>query len=60
MRGEFLLGLSKANREAAGLRAGDEVTLELELDSAPREVERSRCCAPARPGADSVPDAVAA
>jgi uncharacterized protein YdeI (YjbR/CyaY-like superfamily) len=39
MRGEFLLGLSKANREAAGIRAGDEITLELELDSAPREVD---------------------
>lgn len=38
MGGEFLLGLSKANREAAGVHAGDEVTLELELDSAPREV----------------------
>jgi Bacteriocin-protection, YdeI or OmpD-Associated/Domain of unknown function (DUF1905) len=39
MRGEFLLGLSRANREAAGVQAGDEVTLELELDSAPREVD---------------------
>ncbi len=39
MGGEFLLGLSKANREAAGVHAGDQVTLELELDSAPREVD---------------------
>jgi hypothetical protein len=38
MRGEYLLGLSKANREAAGVQAGDTVTLELELDAAPREV----------------------
>jgi hypothetical protein len=39
MRGEFLLGLSRAVREAAGAQAGDMVDLELELDSAPREVE---------------------
>jgi Domain of unknown function (DUF1905) len=38
MRGEYLLGLSKANREAAGVQAGDTVTLELALDAAPREV----------------------
>jgi uncharacterized protein YdeI (YjbR/CyaY-like superfamily) len=38
MRGEYLLGLSKANREAAGVQAGDTVTFELELDAAPREV----------------------
>jgi bacteriocin resistance YdeI/OmpD-like protein/uncharacterized protein DUF1905 len=38
MGGEFLLGLRKANREAAGLTAGDTVTLQLELDAAPREV----------------------
>lgn len=46
MRGEFLLGFSKANREAAGIQSGDEVTLQLELDCAPREVD--------------VPDALAA
>ena len=39
MRGEFLLGLSRANREAAGVQAGDEVRLELELDLTPREVD---------------------
>jgi bacteriocin resistance YdeI/OmpD-like protein/uncharacterized protein DUF1905 len=38
MRGEYLLGLSKANREAVGLQAGETVTFELELDAAPREV----------------------
>lgn len=38
MRGEYLLGLSKANREAAGVQSGDRVTFELELDAAPREV----------------------
>jgi hypothetical protein len=39
MRGEFLLGLSKAVREAAGVQAGDTVEVVLELDQAPREVE---------------------
>ena len=39
MRGEFLFGLSRAAREAAGLTAGDTVTFTLELDTAPREVE---------------------
>jgi hypothetical protein len=39
MRGEFLFGLSRAAREAAGVQAGDTVTFMLELDSAPREVE---------------------
>jgi hypothetical protein len=38
MRGEFLLGLSRANREAAGVQAGDTVELVLELDEGPREV----------------------
>jgi len=39
MRGEFLLGLSRAVREAAGAEAGDTVDVVLELDTAPREVE---------------------
>jgi len=39
MRGEFLFGLSKAAREAAGVEIGDTVTFTLELDEAPREVE---------------------
>jgi len=46
MRGEFLLGLSRAVREQVGAQAGDTVEVELELDSAEREVE--------------VPDALAA
>lgn len=45
MKGEFLLGLSKANREAAGAQAGDTVELVLELDSGPREVEVPRALA---------------
>jgi hypothetical protein len=39
MRGEFVVGLSRAVREAAGVQAGDTATLTLELDTEPREVE---------------------
>lgn len=39
MGGEFLLGLSKAVREAAGVQAGDEVTVTIGLDAGPREVD---------------------
>lgn len=39
MRGEFLVGLSRAVREAAGVQAGDTATLALALDAEPREVE---------------------
>lgn len=39
MRGEFLLGLSRAVREAAGVQAGDTVDVELALDDQPREVD---------------------
>jgi uncharacterized protein YdeI (YjbR/CyaY-like superfamily) len=39
MRGEFLLGLNRAVREAAGVEAGDVVEVAIELDTAPREVE---------------------
>lgn len=39
MDGRFLVPLSAENREAAGVAAGDEVEVELELDTAPREVE---------------------
>ena len=38
MRGRYLLGLSKANRQAAGVVTGDEVEVELELDTEPRAV----------------------
>ncbi|TDD80369.1 YdeI/OmpD-associated family protein [Actinomadura rubrisoli] len=38
MRGRFLLGLSKANRQAAGVVTGDEVEVELERDTEPRVV----------------------
>jgi hypothetical protein len=39
MRGEFLLGLNQEVRQGAGVQAGDDVDVTLELDDAPREVE---------------------
>jgi antitoxin component of MazEF toxin-antitoxin module len=39
MGGEFLVGLPREVREAAGAQAGDTVEVTLELDTAPREVE---------------------
>jgi bifunctional DNA-binding transcriptional regulator/antitoxin component of YhaV-PrlF toxin-antitoxin module len=38
MRGRYLLGLSIANRKAAGVVTGDEVEVEVELDAEPRVV----------------------
>jgi Bacteriocin-protection, YdeI or OmpD-Associated/Domain of unknown function (DUF1905) len=38
MRGRFLLGLSNANRQAAGVATGDEVDVEVEFDPEPRVV----------------------
>src|SRR5262245_6928725 len=38
MRGRHLLGLSNANRKAAGVVTGDEVEVEVELDAEPRVV----------------------
>ena len=35
----FMLPLAAENRQAAGVSAGDEVDVDLELDTAPREVE---------------------
>ena len=39
MRGEFLVGLSKQVRADAGVQAGDEVTVELALDTEERTVD---------------------
>jgi hypothetical protein len=36
--GVFMLGVSAENREAAGVQAGDELDVDIELDTAPREV----------------------
>ncbi len=38
MRGRYLLGLSNANRKAAGVATGDDVDVEVELDVEPRVV----------------------
>jgi hypothetical protein len=38
MRGRYLIGLSNANRRAAGVATGDEVQIEVELDVEPRVV----------------------
>ena len=38
MRGRYFVPLSKANREAARVAAGDEVAVEIELDAEPRQV----------------------
>lgn len=38
MGGVFMLPVSAEVRQAAGVQAGDEVDVEVELDSAPREV----------------------
>lgn len=39
MGGEFMLPLSAENRHKAEVSAGDEVDVEIELDTQPREVE---------------------
>jgi uncharacterized protein YdeI (YjbR/CyaY-like superfamily) len=38
MRGRYLLGLSNANRHAAGVMTGEEVEVEVEIDADPRVV----------------------
>jgi hypothetical protein len=38
MGGRFMLGISAEVRESAGVAAGDEVEIDFELDSEPREV----------------------
>jgi hypothetical protein len=39
MGGRILLPVSAENREAAGVKAGDEIDVEVALDTAPREIE---------------------
>jgi len=36
MGGEYLVGVSAENREAAGVKAGEDVVVDLELDTEPR------------------------
>jgi hypothetical protein len=38
MDGKFMLPVSGERREAAGVRAGDELDVDVELDTAPREL----------------------
>ena len=38
MGGVYMLGVAAEHREAAGIAAGDEIDVVLELDTAPREV----------------------
>ena len=35
----YLVGVAAEHRESAGVQAGDEIEVDLELDTAPREVE---------------------
>lgn len=39
MGGVYLVGVSAENRAAAGVAAGDEIEVELQPDTAPREIE---------------------
>ena len=59
--GAFMISLSKANREAAGVKAGDQVEVTLELDIEPRMVEVPDDLAAAlseKPGARAAFDAL--
>ena len=38
MGGVFMVGVSAENRESAGVAGGDEVDVDIELDTAPREI----------------------
>src|SRR4029453_10436927 len=53
MRGRHLIGLSIANRRAAGIETGDEVEVDLELDTEPRTVAEPTDLA-AAPDADGL------
>ena len=62
MGGVFMIPLSKANREAAGVQGGDQVEVTLELDLTPRTVELPDDLAAAleaKPGARAAFDAAA-
>jgi len=39
MGGVYMLGVSAEHRQGAGVKAGDEIEVDLELDTAPRELE---------------------
>lgn len=59
--GAFMLPLNKEHREAAGVKAGDQVEITLELDTEPRTVEVPADLAAAlaeKPGARAAFDAL--
>ena len=39
MGGQYLIGVNAENRAGAGVKAGDKLSVTVELDTAPREVE---------------------
>ena len=39
MGGRYMVGVTQEQRAATGLKAGDEIEVSIELDTAPREVE---------------------
>jgi antitoxin component of MazEF toxin-antitoxin module len=57
MGGQFLVGLNRAVRQEAGVEAGDTVDVELELDTAPREVEVPQALADALAADDEAREA---
>ena len=62
MRGQVLIGISAANREAAGIAEGEEVEVDVVLDTAPRTVEEPddlRTALDAAPAARAAFDALA-
>jgi hypothetical protein len=60
MGGEFCVGLNRAVRSEAGVEAGDDVDVVLELDRAPREVEVPQPLAEALAGDEQAQAAFAA
>lgn len=61
MRGRYLLGLSKANRQAAGVNTGEEVEVELEFDPEPPTLTIPTdlaCALDAHPGARAAFDSL--
>ena len=38
MGGDYMVGVNADNRDAAGVKGGDEVDVDIELDTAPREI----------------------
>jgi hypothetical protein len=57
MGGRYLVGISAANRAAAGIREGDEIEVTLVLDTEPRDVDEP---ADLKLGLDAAPTARAA